>query len=250
MTTYYKKEIMSVNVNSVYQRVQSIANKEQRGYITPIEFNRFANQVQLEIFEQYFYDLGQFMRGRGNDTRHADPVDSVEEKISLFEVFGTSVTDVGGDGLDELILPTNLYRLSTVLLSQIECEKVSIKKFKQLVQSNIILPTSNQPVYVKNSNGILVYGGKTTSPFYEVKQSGVTINYIKKPSTVNWAFVIDANNDALYNSTNSTNFELHPTEEANLVIKILELAGVAMKAGDIYQVGDKENIEDIQQQKA
>ena len=53
---------MAVNVNTVYQRVQSIANKEQRGYITPIEFNRFANQAQLEIFEQYFYDLSQFMR--------------------------------------------------------------------------------------------------------------------------------------------------------------------------------------------
>tara|TARA_R100000900_G_scaffold112328_1_gene87664 strand:+ start:184 stop:936 length:753 start_codon:yes stop_codon:yes gene_type:complete len=250
VATYYKKEIMSVNVNSVYQRVQSIANKEQRGYITPIEFNRFANQVQLEIFEQYFYDLGQFMRGRGNDTRHADPVDGIEEKISLFEVFGTSATDVGGDGLDELILPTDLYRLSTVLLSQIECEKVSIKKFKQLVQSNIILPTNSQPVYIKSANGIFVYGGKTTSPYYEVKQSGVTVNYIKKPSAVNWAYVIDANNDALYNSAGSTNFELHPTEEANLVIKILEIAGVAMKASDVYQVGDKENIEDIQQQKS
>ena len=42
---------MSVNINTVYQRVQSIANKEQRGYITPLEFSRFANQSQLDIFE-------------------------------------------------------------------------------------------------------------------------------------------------------------------------------------------------------
>jgi len=34
-----------------------------------------------------------------------------------------------------------------------------------------------------------------------------------------------------------------------LVIKILELAGIAMKSPDVYQVADKENIEDIQQQK-
>ena len=53
---------MAVNINTVYTRVQSIANKEQRGYLTPIEYNRFANQAQLEIFEQYFFDLDQYLR--------------------------------------------------------------------------------------------------------------------------------------------------------------------------------------------
>ena len=53
---------MAVNVDTVYQRVLTIANKEQRGYITPQEFNLLANQAQLEIFEQYFYDINQFNR--------------------------------------------------------------------------------------------------------------------------------------------------------------------------------------------
>ncbi len=51
---------MAVSVDTVYQRVLAIANKEQRGYITPQEFNLFADQAQKEIFEQYFYDLNQF----------------------------------------------------------------------------------------------------------------------------------------------------------------------------------------------
>ena len=41
---------MAVSVDTVYQRVLAIANKEQRGYITPLEFNLFANQAQLDIF--------------------------------------------------------------------------------------------------------------------------------------------------------------------------------------------------------
>ena len=32
-----------VNINNVYQKVLALANKEQRGYITPQEFNLFAN---------------------------------------------------------------------------------------------------------------------------------------------------------------------------------------------------------------
>ena len=48
---------MAVSVDTVYQRVLAIANKEQRGYITPQEFNLLANQAQMEIFNEYFYDL-------------------------------------------------------------------------------------------------------------------------------------------------------------------------------------------------
>ena len=66
---------MAVNVDTVYQRVLSIANKEQRGYITPQEFNLLANQAQLEIFEQYFYDTNQFSRTPGNDTVYFEDLD-------------------------------------------------------------------------------------------------------------------------------------------------------------------------------
>ena len=42
---------MAVNIDTVYQKVLVFANKEQRGYITPQEFNLFADQAQNEIFE-------------------------------------------------------------------------------------------------------------------------------------------------------------------------------------------------------
>ena len=61
-----------VNIDTVYQRVLTLANKEQRGYITPQEFNLLANQAQMNIFEQYFYDINQFQRMPGNDTGHSD----------------------------------------------------------------------------------------------------------------------------------------------------------------------------------
>ena len=74
---------MAINVNTVYQTVLSILNKEQRGYITPEEFYLFANQAEMVIFEQYFYDLDQFYKVPGNDTTHSDMVDIIREKIEL-----------------------------------------------------------------------------------------------------------------------------------------------------------------------
>ena len=86
---------MAVNVDTVYQRVLTIANKEQRGYITPQEFNLLANQAQLEIFEQYFYDINQFNRINGNNTEYSDMLNILGEKISPFE---------SGNNLDRLVV--------------------------------------------------------------------------------------------------------------------------------------------------
>ena len=45
-----------VNIDTVYQKVLALSNKEQRGYITPQEFNLLADRVQNEIFENYFHE--------------------------------------------------------------------------------------------------------------------------------------------------------------------------------------------------
>ena len=57
-----------VNVNAVYQTVLLILNQQQRGYMTPDEFNKTATQVQLTMFEGYASDLNQQYRLPDNDT--------------------------------------------------------------------------------------------------------------------------------------------------------------------------------------
>ena len=75
---------MAINVNTVYKTVLYILNKEQRGYITPDEFNKIATQSQLEIFENYFEELNQQLRIGGNSSDYADRVKKLEEKIDRF----------------------------------------------------------------------------------------------------------------------------------------------------------------------
>jgi len=244
VTTLYKKKFKAINVNTIYQRVLAISNKEQRGYVTPQEYNVFANAAQADIFEQYFYDLNQFMRRPGNDTRFADTIDSIEEKISLFEKYDTALSYDS----DHYNLPSDLYKINSVLFNDKEATNISLKDLKYILASNLTLPTNNQPIYVKNSDGLVVYGSKTTTPFWETKTSGAKITYIKNPATVKWGFVM-VNNEPLYDPSNSTNFELHASEQRNLVNKILELAGISMESADVYQASDKEDIENLQNEK-
>ena len=76
-----------ISIDNVYQKVLAFANKEQRGYITPQEFNILANQAQMDLFEQYFYDINQFSRIHGNDTEYSDMLNILEEKISFFDLY-------------------------------------------------------------------------------------------------------------------------------------------------------------------
>jgi hypothetical protein len=79
---------MAVNVDIVYKTVLLILNKEQRGNLSPDEFNKVATQVQLEIFENYFDSLNQQIRRPDNDTEYADRVKNIDQSISIFKSYG------------------------------------------------------------------------------------------------------------------------------------------------------------------
>lgn len=81
---------MAVNVDIVYKTVLLILNKEQRGNLSPDEFNKVATQVQLEIFESYFDTLNQQLRRPDNDTEYADRIKNVDQDISIFKQYGNA----------------------------------------------------------------------------------------------------------------------------------------------------------------
>jgi hypothetical protein len=87
---------MAVNVDIVYKTVLLILNKEQRGNLSPDEFNKVATQVQLEIFESYFETLNQQIRRPDNDTEYADRVKNVDQDISVFKTYGNATYVTAG----------------------------------------------------------------------------------------------------------------------------------------------------------
>ena len=76
---------MAVSVDTVYRTVLLIMNKESRGYLTPDEYNRIGNQVQLEMFNEYFEDLNQQLRIPENDSEYSNRVKNLEEKLAPFK---------------------------------------------------------------------------------------------------------------------------------------------------------------------
>ena len=239
---------MAVSVDTVYQRVLALANKEQRGYITPQEFNLFANQAQMDIFEQYFYDLNQFRRLPGNDTIYADPVDMLGEKISLFEVaVGSNTVESWGMDGASIVIPDEVYRLSQVRVGGFPVEILPTKEFNMVRESPLTAPTERRPIARRDFRGLLI---RDNTGNVNPSTHNINASYIRKPLTVNWVSNPTLiNGVAMYDSSLSTNFELHASEEVDLVIKILQLAGIAMKDPSLYQIGTAEDNRNIQQEK-
>ena len=245
-----------VNVDRVYQRVLVLANKEQRGYITPQEFNLLANQAQMDTFEQYFYDLNQFRRLNGNDTVHSDMVTILEEKIQIFHLLlgSTGVAALTPNAnFTAFLLPDNLYRLDQVRLGPTQCERLNIRDFNEVRMSPLTRATPSRPIYtIRRGNEIVINNGSSVN-IAEEDANGNLVNscnmvLIRRPNQVSWGFTM-VNGIAIYNDGLSTNFELHPSEEADLVIKILTLAGITIKDQGLYGIGAQEDGKNIQQEK-
>ena len=243
-----------VNINTVYQRGLTIANKEQRGYITPQEFNILANQAQMDIFEQYFYDLNQFHRiGSINETIYTDTVDILQEKIDHFEKYRQAVDMSNGGGVG--ILP-DYYRMGALYYKKAgryyEIENVEQNEHHIYLGSPLTAPTATRPIYVRYSGaGDNQQNREQRIQIYpETITSSVYCNYIARPSTVRWGYTI-VNDKALYNAgtTYTTHFELHESEETSLVMKILSYAGITLKDNTLYQIGEGSEVKKIQQEK-
>ena len=204
-----------VSIDTVYQKVLTFANKEQRGYITPQEFNMFADQAQKEIFEQYFYDLNQFSRVPENLNEYSNTVDNINEKIAVFETTGIGTT-----------LASDLYRLGTVIHNGREVEEVQPNELLYMNSSAILKPKNIRRVYVRKGNTIEITPAS----------SSVEYTYIKLPEKPAWGYVVVLGK-AMYDSTYTVDFQLHPAEETELVYKILKYAGLSMKRDDIAQGG-------------
>ncbi len=235
-----------VNIDTVYQKVLALANKEQRGYITPQEFNLFANQAQIEIFEQYFYDLNQFARLPGNEYVYADVDDMLEEKLQIFESEDTvnssmGYTVAGGGGIFRF-LPDRVYRVHRIEFNGINCEILKTKDFNSCLNGGpLIIPTSTRPIANIRNNIMRVFTG-FNSPVIPT-----SIFYFRQPQEVSWGYFV-VGDKALYDSSNTktTHFELHTSEQVELVYKILRLAGVSMRKEDILKAG--QGIDTLQSQ--
>ncbi|MGA0984954.1 MAG: hypothetical protein ACO3ST_09840, partial [Burkholderiaceae bacterium] len=215
-------------IDSVRQTVLSILNKNNYGYISPSDFNLYAKQAQLEVFESYFTGLNQAINAenaRMSGTEYADMSKGISEAINVFSVtnpltqspnpatpnvfFAPSQTTTGDD----------YYLLNKVLAGGIEAEPVSHSKITMLNASLLTAPSTQFPAYTLQADSITVFPATFNQP------GDVNAQYIRYPFDPKWTYVSLVGGEPVFDQSqlDFQAFELPIEDEPRLVYRILHL---------------------------
>jgi|TARA_R110002012_G_scaffold233815_2_gene407201 hypothetical protein len=249
-------------INSVRNTVLAILNKNNYGYISPQDFNLYAKQAQLDIFEDYFYQYNYQINKenkRLSGTGYADITKGYEEVIDLFSVF-SSLTYVASSVYNMPSVATtnsDYYLVNKVLFSPsqgipagvastdfVECERVSHKKITLLNSSLLTSPSEMYPAYTSEGEFLTAYGPAA------LQQDSIWCQYIRYPQDPQWTYTTLTGGEPVFNQSNPSyqDFELPLDDEPSLVLKILQFAGMSIRELQAVQFGQGlEQYEDNQE---
>jgi len=222
-------------INSVRNTVLSILNKNNYGYISPADFNLFAKQAQLDIFEDYFYQYNTQINkennrlGRLSGTGYADIKKGLEEVLDSFSVtsFLTRVNaNIYSLPLDYYLInkifyyPNQLTSGTTTGTTAGKLDDVDANFLGVVSVGDIVINTTDSTsafvTAVANTSLILssdimvtaenyaIYNNKNIAEVERVSQDKIfylTNSNLTAPTTQYPAYVLEANNITAYPTT-------------------------------------------------
>lgn len=218
-------------IDLAFKTVQAIINKENNGYVSPTEFNTFANLIQYQIFRNYFEDenrdknrknKGLTNKGYGNlDFNQRQMITQFADEADLGKNIG-----VGG-----FVLPENLYFIEDdgVLSDKMRViEEVEKSKVGYFVNSSA--NDATYPTYTRTGNVLRVSPASITN---------IKVNYLRKPKMPMWTFEMVGGKE-LYDPSSPSfqDFELHESEFPNIVLGILEYFSINLREAEIVKIAD------------
>ena len=233
-------------INSVRNTVLAIINKNNYGYISPNDFNLFAKQAQLDLFEDLFYEYNYQLikeNARQSGTGYANISKGILETIDLFSV----TAPLAHVANNTYTMPVNYYLINKVLAYDAagttltgEAERVSHSKITLLNSSNLTAPTTTYPAYTTEGQTLTVYPAT-------INVAGqLQAQYIRYPLDPQWTYLNITGGEPVFDasSTSYQNFELPNDYEPDLVNKILQYAGVSIRESAVVQYANTAEIND------
>ena len=243
---------MAIDVNKVYTTVLSIINKKGSGYLTPDNFNKIAKVVQLELLDRAFYEYNRAVTkqssGRGVEG-YGDIPRKIQDKIDPFCATSTISLSSGVGNLPNSSTGSynvkGVYNIinvsSTDHLTQVE--RIDKSKLSFLLASPLTAPSTTFPMYYVSSDSIYVYPTTLTS---------VSMYYIGTPADPKWNSRVDTTSFGTpvynYTASGSTSFTLHPSDEVDLILGILQYFGITIKDPLVIQSAMQEQQSITQQE--
>jgi hypothetical protein len=239
-------------INDIRNTVLAVLNKNNYGYISPQDFNLYAQQAQMDLFEDYFYAYNYQVNKenqRTSGTGYADIKKGYVEVIDFFSV--TSPLSQVAANLDKFFLPSlattgsDYYLINKIFIGNTELERIEQSKILLLNSSPLTAPSTMFPGYTTEGSVATIYPTPAALPT-------VNCQYIRYPKAPKWTYVdLGTNNEPVFDQTQPDyqDFELFPDDATDLTMKILQYAGVSIREASVVQYAGAEEATEINSEK-
>ena len=230
------------SVITVYQTLRDLANKDNHGFLSDVEFNRFANYAQLNVFNNLFNELKDSRRlnkAGFEPSRDKARFKRIQEDLSFFskkkEVTRDSVTFIH-EKPEDLSRIISIATAGGFVLDQSTKRPIEIcydeEKIERILANNLSSPTEEFPIALV-SEDISVF--PTSINLIEIR-------YYKQPQGRSALTGARVSSPPKYEPAvgNTVDFELPEHYVSDLIEVMARMMGLNLRDRDIQAYGTNE----------
>ena len=228
--------------------LKDLANKEQRGFVSPSEFNTMAPIAQTTIYNNMWKEVlaAETMRSRNmNPQRGLSKTNDVREELSMYMKSSTRErdTDLKFTYPDDYYKLISLKTYGQVLLGVTTSTPIEVTydphRIDYMLQSTLSAPSIGKPVALV-ADKLEIYPNsirKVDLRYYKLPE-GITTAGAPTTAQPEYGFTTVAG-DEVYDAGTSIDFELPEDREDQLVRELAEMIGVALRDGALINYGSQ-----------
>jgi len=259
-----------IKIGEVYRVVRDLANKDQKGFVTPAVFNTLAPVAQQNVYNGLFDKLtkAKAIRRSGNDPgMEHSPMEHYVEDLSMY-IQEATLEELFADGTGPAEGQTNFVETTPGDYSQINLpdlinkiisisndngDSVEIIRnpshLNRILKSNLSAPTDDFPVAFIHNGQIRVYPDTTAADeypvlFYRSPRSTYANGDLDTTQFPSYSVVVTPGLE-IQNETASRNFDLPENCKKDIVVEMSKLIGIRLR--DNFMAGAM-NAEESKQQ--
>ena len=216
-----------MTIEEIYQWCNFISNKKESGAISPSEFNLAIKVINLDILKTKIGLPEEYQFDRPSARQMWQVSQKITDDLKKF-VVKTQISKSG----DYFALPSDYVAFSSLRFKYVstkDCLSTSINvpievmsdsEFSDREQSQLLPPTMKRPICNYYTSGLRVLPESV---------SEIELTYLRRPATPIRNYTIDSNDEAIYNSTGSVDFEYPDVMHNDICIRICEYFGINIR---------------------
>jgi hypothetical protein len=237
-----------MTIDEVYRLVQVFANKEQRGFISPTDFNLLAKQAELELYNKRLSIIKQKSPTRRSQGVYAENLapEIARQDIATFLTRSDIDTDIKPNPYLGVTVAVTSDYVESLFISADEHHDISTnipvdivepKDINQILRSSLVKPSMEYPIALLGSEGGT---SKVFSVFPDTIKKVIAYHY-RNNNTPKWSYVTVAGKP-VHDSSSSNQFKISSRCHGEIVVKILEYLGVSIREADVVQYAQASEI--------